>query len=303
MPQYLEVTVHDHRARILDSASPGDPRGGALASESGREQSGDTDAGDAPVIVALHSTGLSSAQWGRLIRHAEGYRVLAPDLLGYGGSEAWREDVQFRFEYDLELLERVVELASPAAVHLVGHSYGGRLSAHFALKHPCKVRSMALFEPVLFGILRRSESDDGLDDLRAMDPAGTFLDPSYGQSDAWVEQFVDFWNGPGAFAEMGVEERVEFSRSRRKMFDEVCGTTLDPTGLEELATLAMPILVLTGTDSPRLAQMIGRRWGEAARNVTHQEVAGGHLAPLTHARPVAAAMLAYLRASQAHPSA
>lgn len=49
-------------------------------------------------------------------------------------------------------------------MHLIGHSYGGAVSLHVALQRPERVRSLALYEPVLFAPLRDDGGGDEPDD-------------------------------------------------------------------------------------------------------------------------------------------
>ncbi|WP_256794516.1 alpha/beta fold hydrolase [Terrabacter sp. Ter38] len=88
---------------------------------------------DAPTVVFLHdgAWGASSdVTWGGVLPlAAEGFRVVAPDLLGFGGSaKAIRLDQSpfgFRLRHVFALLDHL-GVAGP--VHLVGNSFGGSLA-------------------------------------------------------------------------------------------------------------------------------------------------------------------------------
>src|SRR5688572_24341213 len=86
------------------------------------------DVGEGTPVVLLHSSGMSSMQWRRLKEQlAKSHRVLAPDLIGYGGSAPWAGPGDFDHRSDLDVAEAVAKHAG-APVHLVGHSYGGFLA-------------------------------------------------------------------------------------------------------------------------------------------------------------------------------
>ncbi|MEV8150077.1 alpha/beta hydrolase [Arthrobacter sp. NPDC080073] len=88
---------------------------------------------DADVLLLLHDGAWgasSSVTWGAMIaRFADRYRVLAPDLLGYGGTDKAvfldRSPHSFRIAHLADFL-RAVGVTSP--VHAVGNSFGGAVA-------------------------------------------------------------------------------------------------------------------------------------------------------------------------------
>lgn len=100
-------------------------------------------------VVLLHGKNFSGAYWERTIESlvADGYRVVAPDQLGFGKSTK-PVDFQYSFHalatYTRELLDtRDVERAT-----IVGHSMGGMLATRFALMFPAFTERLALVNPI-----------------------------------------------------------------------------------------------------------------------------------------------------------
>lgn len=88
-------------------------------------------------IVLLHGAGVDSAtlSWGEVIPLlAERYRVIAPDLPGYGASE--RIDGKYSLPFYTEIAKGVIEAFSAAPVILCGLSLGGGITLNTALTHP-----------------------------------------------------------------------------------------------------------------------------------------------------------------------
>lgn len=113
-----------------------------------------TDTGRGPTVILAHGSGGSHRQWSSLAGHLQDqYRVLVPDLTGYGESEGWSETENFNPFIDVELLEALCEMAGEA-VHLVGYSYGGAMSLEVARRGNAAIRSLSLIEPVSFHLLR-----------------------------------------------------------------------------------------------------------------------------------------------------
>lgn len=112
---------------------------------------------EAPVVVLLHGFPEFSESWRDVIPPLvdAGFRVLAPDLRGYGRSD--RPDRG----YDIDTLAldvaRLIEQASPSgSAHLVGHDWGGAIAYHVAAYHPERVDRLAVVNcPHPYVLLRR----------------------------------------------------------------------------------------------------------------------------------------------------
>jgi pimeloyl-ACP methyl ester carboxylesterase len=89
---------------------------------------------------------------------ADHYRVLTPDLLGYGWSEPSAVNTRFHPWSDLGALVALAGDAD-APVHLVGHSYGGALALEAARTLGPRVQSLTLIEPMAFHLLRLTGAD------------------------------------------------------------------------------------------------------------------------------------------------
>jgi pimeloyl-ACP methyl ester carboxylesterase len=256
------------------------------------------DASESPV-VCVHSTGLSSLQWRRLARRLAPRSVLAPDLIGYGGSDDWRGDRPFETAADLAVVEHVFDLCGDRPIHVVGHSYGGRLALLAAARRPDRVRSLSLFEPVSFGVLASSGDRAGLDELARYDDDGTFLDDAIGGTEAWVERFVDYWNGAGAWRELSDNQRGAFMRSSRKMFEEVRETCRDSVPHTEYVGLDVPALFISGSESTLAGRRVCAVLARELPQGRHVEIEGGHMAPLMMADVVNPLIIDHVHATEA----
>jgi len=244
-------------------------------------------------VLLVHSGGFTSRQWRKLAEAlAPAYRVLAPDLLGYGESGPWPDGEPFHFRQDLAFLESVIgEGGEP--MHLVGHSYGGFLALQLAIRHPELVRSLALYDPVAFGILDEVKDADARSALslvkRQWEP-----DPG-GADEAWLRAFVDWWNGAGAWERLAEETRASFRVVGWKLFQEVVTLAADQTDRATYATISVPTLILGGGNSPLTERRVVENLGVALPHATVRFFAGvGHMGPISHASLVNAAFAAHL---------
>lgn len=246
-------------------------------------------------LVAVHSSGLSRRQWGRLAAAMSGERrVVCANLLGYGESGPF-VDGAFTWEDDARLIGALLGTFE-MPVHLVGHSYGGLVALRVAMNHPERVRSLALFEPVAFAVLHAPDDAEALADLerarraeRDRDATGT------GGDEAWLETFVDYWSGPGAWRALPAPAREGFLAVGRKVFAEVTSLTGDRTPRGVFAAVAVPTLLLSGGRSTLAARHASAILAEVLPDATLDVLPdAGHMGPLTHADAVNAKLAAFV---------
>ncbi|HET9623839.1 MAG TPA: alpha/beta fold hydrolase [Kofleriaceae bacterium] len=251
-----------------------------------------SDDGAGVPVICLHSGGLSSRQWRRLAAQlAPSHRVIVPDLIGYGASGAWPAGAPFHFERDVEALLALVRgLDQPA--HWVGHSYGGLLALHVA--RAIAVRSLALYEPVTFSVLDPVHDAALRQDLAAI--KSTWQPDASGSDEAWFTSFVDWWNGPGAWAAMPHETAAAFRAVGWKLFEEVRTLSADTTGAG-FAAVTAPALILGGARTPAVERRTIERLVALLPDARLQIVDGaGHMGPITHHAVVNAAIFEHVRA-------
>jgi pimeloyl-ACP methyl ester carboxylesterase len=257
------------------------------------------DQGSGVPVVLVHSGGLSSRQWTRMTTRLVGtHRVIAPDLLGVGESDPVPADEPFDFAEDVAALDAVLDVLD-GPYHLVGHSYGGLVVITSARLRPMRVISMSLFEPVAFGVLYSTNDVEGIRDLEDYDPDGTFLDDATGGGEPWMERFIDWWQGQGAWRSLPDSSRAAFLNVGRKVFQEVRSLTADRTPPDAYASIVAPSLLMSGARSPLAARRV---CAILARALPHAELVtiedGGHMAPLTHGHLVGERIAAHVRASE-----
>lgn len=99
-----------------------------------------------PTVVLVHGWMVSGPVWHRLLPLLGDRSALVVDLRGTGGSASGSTPVSL--DLLVEDLRAVVEHAGLERFHLVGHSMGGQLCQLLAARHPKRVRSLALLNPV-----------------------------------------------------------------------------------------------------------------------------------------------------------
>lgn len=188
------------------------------------------DTGEGPPVLLLHGFA-SNAQvnWGDTgwIKHltAAGYRVIAMDNRGHGNSAKLHDPSLYGGPRMAEDARALLDHLAIARADVMGYSMGARIAAFLALAHPERIRS------VIFAGL-------GGNMVRPM--AGT------GPIAAALEApSIDDVKSPTArtfraFAEQTRSDLIALAACIR--------SARDPLTPEQMATLAMPVLVAVGSD-------------------------------------------------------
>ena len=239
-------------------------------------------AGAGNPVLLLHSSASSSAMWLPLVDLLKvRFRVLAPDLIGYGRTDPWPDGRDFSVAEEVRLIELLLR-NEPAGVHVVGHSFGGVVALHLALARRIAIRSLTLIEPVAFFILRHAEEQAALAEITAVSEAyRTHL--AAGETDAALRGFIDYWAGAPVWDFMEEAARMPMRRSAGKVVLDFQITMSDP-GLDALRALSLPVRLWSGDASRVPTRRIAEILAELLPNATLEIVKGAnHLLPLTHA--------------------
>jgi lipase len=223
--------------------------------------------------------------------------ALAFDLPGHGRSGDWdkRGDLQeVSMAMAVDLLE---DQAQGQPVDIIGHSFGGTVGLRLAVERPELVRSMVLIEPVFFaaGLADRP-------DLKApydlhMGAYSSALQA--GDMTAAARAFTGVWGDGRAWDALPEGQKQAMVKRIHLIAEGAPAIYHDAAGLlsgGRLEHIAVPVLLVEGGSSPAYIDAINtalaRRIGKAERLVVP---GAGHMLPITHPKPVADAVRAFLQ--------
>jgi pimeloyl-ACP methyl ester carboxylesterase len=255
-------------------------------------------AGAGETVLLLHSSASSSGQWRPLTETLQArWRVLAPDLYGYGQTERRPGAGSPGLADEIALADAVLA-QSAAPIHLVGHSYGGAVALRFAAERPECLASLTLIEPVAFHLLCGAPEgtvEHGLFHEVAALAADVTESATEGDGRRGMARFIDYWNGAGAWMRMRPDAQIALARQAPRVALDFRATMTDPTRLRALRGIAVPTLILCGTASPRPTRRIAALVAQILPKARLKTIEGaGHMLPLTHHEAVNAAIAEHL---------
>ena len=254
----------------------------------------------APVVL-LHAGAGSGKQWAKTAQLLERrFRVIAPDLWGFGGTEPWSGNEDLTHDHQALLVGRVVDCLCKEPVHLVGHSYGGATAVRLILRNRPLVRTAVLIEPILTPLLKLAGEEMLFREYFAMVQAFLGNVTAGSLDEAW-RIFLDYRNGPGTWQALPEPSRERFRAATASTVAGFRSNLSNPTSCKDLQRLLLPTLVMRGEKTT----IPDRRVTEILRAHIPQcryEVIPGaeHMSPLSHPAFIAEAIERHIRTEAVH---
>lgn len=253
-------------------------------------------AGPRPVLT-LHCSLAHGGAWGALgALLADAATLTAPDLPAHGTSGdlppgADLHDLSTAIATDL-----ATGLAGGAPVDVLGHSFGGTVAIRLALERPDLVRSLTLFEPVLFSAARVAGAGAFDDWMTGQIPFAERI--AAGDRKGAADWFNDLWGQgarldamPGPLRQYILDRIHLIPATNAVLFDDIHGLVA-PGRLEGLH---LPVLLAEGATSPPIVDAINGTLAARIPGAKRLVVDGaGHMLPITHAAALAPAVRAHL---------
>ncbi|MGW4355158.1 alpha/beta fold hydrolase [Nocardia sp. NPDC004582] len=233
-----------------------------------------SESGSGPAVVLLHGGGPGATGVANYSRNIEAlatrFRVIVPDLPGYGRSEKWI-DQSDPFGYLGRSIGGLLDELGIASAHLVGNSYGGAAALRLALDRPEKVGRMVLMGPGGVGTTRTLPTA-GLNALLGYYRGGG---PSRDKLRRFIREYLVFDGGtvPEELIEQrygaSIDPEVVANPPLRRPSGPLALRTLwrmDFTRDSRLRALAHPTLVIWGVNDKVNRPEGGRMLAEAMPN-------------------------------------
>lgn len=235
-------------------------------------------------VLALHCGLARGAAWAALSKAMPECTFTVPDLPGHGHSEPWVGG-----DFTATTLA-VAERAAPRGDYdLIGHSYGGVAALAHAIRHPDRIRTLTVFEPVFFAVAKADGRQEAFDNDAVFQPVVDQL--KAGDPQAAAQYFVSQWGGATPWEQIPAPQRDYMAQrihtviASGGLLHEDEGGILAPGALDRLKT---PILLMAGANSPPVVHGILDSLSARLPRARRALIEGaGHMAPITRAGLVA----------------
>lgn len=241
------------------------------------------EAGSGPPVVLLHSSSSGNRQWRKLMDEMKDhYRLIAVNLFGYGATSKW-PGVRPLTAADQAALVDAAAAIDPGPITLIGHSLGGAVALEAALQLVDKVKTLIVFEPILFHHLREHGQTGAAEEIDTLGE-GFAENGRKGDWQAVGELFIDYWSGPGSWATMPEERRANILTilpATIHEWDMIKGTTRK---IAEWGAIKAPVHLVSAADSKQTTRAVAALLAKAHPPWHFHELpAGGHMAPVAKA--------------------
>lgn len=245
-----------------------------------------TAASNGKSVLLLHGKNFSGFYWEPTIEFLAqlGYRVIAPDQLGFGDSS--RPDIHYSFHQMAENTKALLDHLGIQQVSVIAHSMGGMLGVRFTLLFPATVERLVLENPI------------GLEDYRKLVPYiplqeeyATELSQTYGKMldyqktyypGAWKPEYDVYVRDQARVLETGEYPRDAWSSA---LTDEMI---YEQPVVYEMSDISRPTLLIIGQDDrtvvgksrlPANLKSVAGQYPELGRKA-HADISGSTLAEI-----------------------
>ena len=191
-------------------------------------------------LVLIHGLGASAERWAKVMPlFAENYRVVVPDLIGFGYSD--KPLVDYTPDFFSDFLEKFFIKTNVVRPSIVGSSLGGQVSAEYTINHPKNVEKLILVSPA--GVMEHSTPALDAYIMAALYPneqsAKNAFELMEGSGEEVAEDIVN-----------GFVERMQLPNAKLAFMSTILGLKNSKLVSSKLESLSTPTLVIWGSDDP-----------------------------------------------------
>ena len=191
-------------------------------------------------LVLIHGLGASAERWSQVMPiFAEQFRVVVPDLIGFGHSD--KPLVDYTPEFFLDFLEKFFAESGIHRPNIIGSSLGGQLSAEYTSLHSKNVEKLVLVSPA--GAMKQSTPALDAYVMAALYPNDQSAKNAFEMMEASGEDIEDE-------IVRGFIERMQLPNAKLAFMSTVLGLKNSELITSKLPAITVPTLIIWGSNDP-----------------------------------------------------
>jgi 2-hydroxy-6-oxonona-2,4-dienedioate hydrolase len=193
---------------------------------------------DGKILILLQGLGASAERWSRVIPIlSRDYRVIAPDIIGFGYSD--KPAVEYTMDFFIDFFRSFLDNLGISKASIIGSSLGGHIATEFAIKFNHMVEKLVLVSPA--GMMRRSNPTLDRYIMAALYPEyqrvyDAFSEMVYDSNVINQETLMDFVN------------RMSLPNAKHAFMSTLLGIRYAPDLRGRLSIITAPTLLVWGDD-------------------------------------------------------
>ena len=190
-------------------------------------------------LLLIHGLGASAERWEHVIpQFAKNYRVLVPDLIGFGLSD--KPVVDYTTDYLSTFIRKFLKKLNIDSVSIIGSSLGGQIGAEFTYQNNSMVDKLVLISPS--GIMKHSTPALDAYVMAALYP-----------SDSSASNAFQIMSGSKNIDKKTIKEfvqRMKLPNAKMAFMSTLLGLKDAEIISEKLVSIKSPTLIIWGENDP-----------------------------------------------------
>ncbi len=191
-------------------------------------------------LVLVHGLGASAERWSHVIPlFTDNFRVVVPDLIGFGYSD--KPTADYTLDFFSDFLEKFFSESKIIRPSIIGSSLGGQISLEYASSHSKDVEKLILISPS--GLMKKSTPALDAYIMAALYPNYTIAKNAFemmGGSPRNVEDKII----------TGFVERMRLPNAKLAFMSTILGLKNSKSILSQLQSISAPTLIVWGANDP-----------------------------------------------------
>jgi 2-hydroxy-6-oxonona-2,4-dienedioate hydrolase len=241
---------------------------------------------DGKILILLHGLGASAERWSRVIPTlSRDYRVIAPDIIGFGYSD--KPAVEYTMDFFIDFFKSFLDNLGISKASIIGSSLGGHIASEFAIRFNHIVEKLVLVSPA--GMMRNSNPTLDKYIMAALYPEHqrvyeAFSEMVYDSNTLNQEILMDFVN------------RMSLPNAKYAFMSTLLGIRYAPRLTGRLSNITAPTLLMWGENDTTIPLAEYANQYNGIPNMEELVVIKkcGHIAPIEKPATISRTVLRFL---------